>query len=49
MSRSKIVISLDAQTMVQLDRLVEHRVFSHRSQVIQEAVEEKLSASATVG
>jgi len=42
MSRAKVAISLDANTLRRLDRLVRHKVFPSRSQAIQEAVEEKL-------
>jgi metal-responsive CopG/Arc/MetJ family transcriptional regulator len=43
MPRAKVAISLDEDTLNQLDRLVKSRVFPNRSQAIQEAVEEKLS------
>ena len=43
MARAKVAISLDENTLNQLDRLVKSRVFPNRSQAIQEAVEEKLS------
>lgn len=43
MPRAKVAISLDENTLNQLDRLVKSRVFPNRSQAIQEAVEEKLS------
>ena len=43
MARAKVAISLDENTLNQLDRLVRSRVFPNRSQAIQEAVEEKLS------
>ena len=44
MARAKIAISLDEGTVDRLDRLVRERIFPNRSQAIQEAVEEKLSA-----
>lgn len=42
MARSKIAVSLDEQTLQQLDRLVADAVFPGRSQAIQVAVQEKL-------
>jgi metal-responsive CopG/Arc/MetJ family transcriptional regulator len=42
MSKTKIAITLEQQTLNRLDRLVENRVFPNRSQAIQEAVEEKI-------
>jgi metal-responsive CopG/Arc/MetJ family transcriptional regulator len=42
MSKEKIAITLDKQSIDELDKLVEERVFQSRSQVIQEAVGEKL-------
>lgn len=43
MARAKVAISLDENTLDQLDRLVKEHVFPNRSQAIQEAVEEKIS------
>jgi metal-responsive CopG/Arc/MetJ family transcriptional regulator len=43
MARAKVAISLDENTLNQLDRLVKARVFPNRSQAIQEAVAEKIS------
>lgn len=43
MGRTKIAITLDEGTLVQVDRLVSERRFPSRSQAIQEAVDEKLS------
>jgi Arc/MetJ-type ribon-helix-helix transcriptional regulator len=42
MATAKIAISLDEGTVKRLDRLVKSRIFSSRSKVIQDAVEEKL-------
>jgi len=42
MSKEKIAITLDKWSIDELDKLVEERVFQSRSQVIQEAVGEKL-------
>ena len=42
MSKEKIAITLDKRSISELDRLVEEKVFQSRSQVIQEAVGEKL-------
>ncbi len=43
MARAKVAISLDANTLNRLDRLVKAHQFPNRSQAIQEAVEEKIS------
>ena len=43
MARSKVTVSLDEQTLRQLDRLAAAAVFSSRSQAIQLAVQEKLA------
>ena len=42
MGKEKIAITLDKQSIGELDRLVEERVFQSRSQAVQEAVSEKL-------
>jgi metal-responsive CopG/Arc/MetJ family transcriptional regulator len=42
MACSKIAISIDRETLAEIDRLVERRVFPTRSRAIQEAVSEKL-------
>jgi len=42
MGKEKIAITLDKQSIGELDRLVEERVFQNRSQAVQEAVSEKL-------
>jgi len=42
MAREKVVVTLDAETLGKLDRLVRRKKFASRSQAIQEAVEEKL-------
>lgn len=42
MSRAKIAITLEQNTLHRLDFLVKTKVFANRSQAIQEAVEEKL-------
>ena len=42
MNKTKISITLDQRTVKCIDRLVREEVFPSRSQVIQEAVEEKL-------
>jgi metal-responsive CopG/Arc/MetJ family transcriptional regulator len=41
-SKEKIAITLDANSISELDRLVDEHVFQSRSQAIQEAVSEKL-------
>ena len=43
MDKEKIAITLDRDSLTELDRLVGERVFSSRSQAIQEAVREKLA------
>jgi metal-responsive CopG/Arc/MetJ family transcriptional regulator len=42
-SRLKIAITLDEESLSALDRLVSERRFPNRSQAIQEAVDEKLA------
>ena len=42
MAREKVAVTLDAETLGKLDRLVRRKEFSSRSQAIQQAVEEKL-------
>lgn len=42
MARSKVAVTLEAETLKKLDRLVRRKRFRNRSQAIQEAVEEKL-------
>jgi metal-responsive CopG/Arc/MetJ family transcriptional regulator len=42
MGKEKIAITLDKQSIGELDRLVDERVFHSRSQAIQEAVREQL-------
>ncbi|MBM2834272.1 MAG: Ribbon-helix-helix protein, copG family [Candidatus Brocadiaceae bacterium] len=42
MNKTKLAITLDQRTVKCIDRLVREEVFPSRSQVIQEAVEEKL-------
>ncbi len=42
MSKEKVAITLDRQSIGELDRLVEENVFQSRSQAIQVAVSEKL-------
>jgi len=42
MAKEKIAITLDKRSIGELDRLVDNNVFKSRSQVIQEAVNEKL-------
>lgn len=43
MSKTKIAITMDEETLQRLDRLVRARVYHNRSRAIQEAVEEKLA------
>ncbi len=42
MRKAKIAITLDKQSIGELDRLVKEDVFRNRSQAIQEAISEKL-------
>jgi metal-responsive CopG/Arc/MetJ family transcriptional regulator len=42
MGKEKIAISLDKEFVSELDRLVDARIFSNRSQAIQQAVSEKI-------
>jgi len=43
MKFSKVAVSIEKQTLDELDELVKNRVFPSRSRAIQEAVQEKLS------
>jgi metal-responsive CopG/Arc/MetJ family transcriptional regulator len=43
MATAKIAITMNAETIKKLDRLVGKKVFPNRSKAIQEAVEEKIS------
>ncbi len=43
MATAKIAITMDADTIKKLDRMVGKRIFPNRSRAIQEVVEEKLS------
>ncbi len=43
MSVAKVTISIEANLLKKVDRLVKERVFSNRSQAVQSAVEEKIS------
>ena len=43
MSVAKVTISIESQLLKKVDHLVRERVFPNRSQVIQSAVEEKVS------
>ena len=42
MSRAKIAITLNENTLERVDRLIHQHVFPNRSRAIEEAVEEKL-------
>jgi metal-responsive CopG/Arc/MetJ family transcriptional regulator len=42
MGKAKIAITLDKQSIGELDRLIHEEVFRNRSQAIQEAISEKL-------
>ncbi|MSQ40136.1 MAG: ribbon-helix-helix protein, CopG family [Dehalococcoidia bacterium] len=42
MGKAKLAVTIDERTVHELDRLVDERVFSSRSQAIEEAVKEKL-------
>jgi metal-responsive CopG/Arc/MetJ family transcriptional regulator len=43
MGKAKIAITMDAEFIDQLDRLVDEKFFQNRSQAIQDAVGEKLA------
>ena len=43
MAKAKLAVTLDVETLSEVDRLVARRVFPHRSRVIEEAVKEKLA------
>jgi len=43
MSAAKITISLNEELLNSLDRLIESRVFSNRSQALQSAMQEKIA------
>ena len=42
MARTKVAVTLDEDTLAEVDRLVDQHVYPSRSQAIQEAVREKL-------
>jgi metal-responsive CopG/Arc/MetJ family transcriptional regulator len=42
MSKEKIAISIDRESIGEIDRLIDARVFANRSQAIQQAVSEKI-------
>ena len=43
MAEAKLAVTLDQDTLAELDRLVARRVYPNRSRVIEEAVKEKLA------
>ena len=43
MAKAKLAVTLDQDTLAELDRLVARRVYPNRSRVIEEAVKEKLA------
>ena len=43
MGKSKIAVTLEAETLRRLDELIEQQGYASRSSAVQEAVEEKLS------
>jgi metal-responsive CopG/Arc/MetJ family transcriptional regulator len=43
MARAKIAITIDQETLDEVDRMVAERLFPNRSQAIQEALDEKLA------
>ncbi len=46
MARTKVAVSIDSETLAQLDGLVRRKIFPSRSRAIQEAVDEKLTRLA---
>jgi len=43
MPKSKIAVTIDAQVISQVDRLVKEKAYPNRSRIIEEALTEKLS------
>jgi metal-responsive CopG/Arc/MetJ family transcriptional regulator len=43
MARAKIAITIDQETLDEVDQMVAERLFPNRSQAIQEALDEKLT------
>jgi Arc/MetJ-type ribon-helix-helix transcriptional regulator len=43
MSRTKVVVALDQAILSKLDQFVKRKIFSSRSQAIQEAISEKIA------
>jgi metal-responsive CopG/Arc/MetJ family transcriptional regulator len=43
MAKAKLAVTLDVETLSEVDRLVARRVYPNRSRVIEEAVKEKLA------
>ncbi|AJY71772.1 CopG family transcriptional regulator [Geobacter sulfurreducens] len=43
MAKAKLAVTLDEDTLSEVDRLVARRVFPNRSRIIEEAVKEKLA------
>ncbi len=46
MATSKIAVTIDTDTLIQLDLLVKSQVFPNRSRAIQEAVSDKINSLA---
>jgi len=42
MGKTKVAVTIDAATIIKIDRLVNAKVFANRSQAIQEALHEKI-------
>ncbi|TLU82115.1 MAG: CopG family transcriptional regulator [Chlorobium sp.] len=42
MGKTKVAVTIDAVAIIKIDRLVKAKVFANRSQVIQEALYEKI-------
>jgi len=42
MGKTKVAVTIDAATIIKIDRLVNAKVFANRSQAIQEALNEKI-------
>ncbi|KUL30155.1 ribbon-helix-helix domain-containing protein [Chlorobium limicola] len=42
MGKTKVAVTIDAATIIKIDRLVKAKVFANRSQAIQEALNEKI-------
>lgn len=42
MGKTKVAVTIDAQAIIKIDRLIEKKIFVNRSQAIEEALYEKI-------